>query len=363
MKAKIFASLLLGGAMAVTSCNGVDSMLEVSDNISVSTLETRDTLKVAPADTVRFRFLVSTAAGAIANIDLEIDESVAEKVPEKTTFAGYDQDNELVMDENGNLSRDISTVIVEYPVVIRENPEVMRNTYRATLRATNRSGKVASNYAHFKGNNSKTYTSSLSMQSAWRPSATDLQFFNPVEYKAHKTTEFYSITGDEIEDADAVKNNIALAIAYNYFGNPMYYRIYSPDCENLETDLGVRGYPYAEMGKTRFFRIETPGDAELKEAIENETNMSKKNSLTLERRQNDMDYFDANINDDYLKTLDFSDASSTLLDVEGGLFAFQTHDGRRGVILLKHIMPSNNSPLTVTIYRCIFQVISVEPTE
>lgn len=363
MKTKIFALLLLGGSMAITSCTKVDSMLEASDNISVSTLETTDTLKVVPNDTIKFRFLVSTAAGSIRNIDLDIDESVAEKIPEKTTFSGYDQTNELTIDNNGNLSRDISTVIVEYAVAIKENPEVMKNTYRATLRATNRSGKEASNYAHFKGNNSKTYTSTLSMQSAWRPSATDIQFFNPVDYKGHKFTEFYSYSGDEIENADEIKDKIALVIGFNYFSNPRFYRIFAPDYDNIATDMGLNGYPNTEMGGARFFRIETPGDAELVEQINNEPNMSKKNSLTMSRRQNDMNYFDANINDDYLKTLDFSNASSTYLDVEGGLFAFQTGDGRRGVILLKHIMPSNSSPLTVQIFRCIFQVISEEPTE
>lgn len=363
MKTKIFA-LLLGGSMAITSCTKVDSMLEASDNISVSTLETTDTLKVVPNDTIKFRFLVSTAAGSIRNIDLDIDESVAEKIPEKTTFSGYDQTNELTIDNNGNMSRDISTVIVEYAVAIKENPEVMKNTYRATLRATNRSGKEASNYAHFKGNNSKTYSSSLSMQSTWKPSATNIQFFNPVDYKGYKFTDFYSYSGDQPENADAIKEKIALVIGFDGLtANNKYYRIYSPDCADIATDMGFRGYPDTDMGKTKFFRIETPGDAELVEQIKNEPSMSKKNSLTMSRRTNDMNYFDANINDDYLKTLDFSNASSTYLDVEGGLFAFQTGDGRKGVILLKHTMPSNNSPLTITIYRCIFQVISEETTE
>lgn len=362
MKTKIFALMMLGGAAALSSCNKVDSMLEASDNISVSTLQTVDTLKVAPNDTIKFSFLVSTAAGSIRNIDIDIDESVAEKVPEKTTFSGYDQTNELTMDANGNLSRDISTVIVEYAIAIKENPELMKNTYRVTLRASNRSGKEASNYAHFKGNNSKTYNSQLSMQSAWKPAAAQINFFNPVDYTGHKFTDFYSYSGDQPENADAIKGKIALAIGFDGLSpTSKYYRMYSPDCENITTEMGLNGYPHTEMGKTRFFRIEdVPGDAEIKEEIANETLQSKKDQLTMSRRQNDMKYFDENINDNYLKTLDFSNASSTSLEIEGGLYAFQTADGRRGVILLKHPTGAWNSPLPVTIYRCIFQVISVD---
>ena len=120
MKTKILSIILC--AAALTACSNVDDTFELSDDITVSSLQTRDTMLVVPTDTVRLKFLVSTNRGSIRNLQLEVDESVVERVPEKTRFALIDENDSLSVDADGNLSRDVSTVVVEYPVVVMIDP-------------------------------------------------------------------------------------------------------------------------------------------------------------------------------------------------------------------------------------------------
>ena len=118
--------------MVLVSCNSVDDVLKPSDSISISILETLDTVRVVPGDTVSFKFMVFTNGGAIKNIDLETNDEIFEKHPEKMTFGLIDS-IELTVDENGNLSRDVSSLIVEYPVYIKKNPAVVNNTLKAVF--------------------------------------------------------------------------------------------------------------------------------------------------------------------------------------------------------------------------------------
>ena len=148
--------------VVLVSCNSVDDVLKPSDSISISILETLDTVRVVPGDTVSFKFMVFTNGGAIKNIDLETNDEIFEKHPEKMTFGLIDS-IELTVDENGNLSRDVSSLIVEYPVYIKKNPAVVNNTLKAVFRATNKQGKSASNYVHFKGLNSRIKKDKLTL--------------------------------------------------------------------------------------------------------------------------------------------------------------------------------------------------------
>lgn len=172
--------------VVLVSCNSVDDVLKPSDSISISILETLDTVRVVPGDTVSFKFMVFTNGGAIKNIDLETNDEIFEKHPEKMTFGLIDS-IELTVDENGNLSRDVSSLIVEYPVYIKKNPAVVNNTLKAVFRATNKQGKSASNYVHFKGLNSRIKkTNSLSCQLILFPSKTASLTLSTIKHTAKR---------------------------------------------------------------------------------------------------------------------------------------------------------------------------------
>lgn len=354
-------------ALCMVACTDAGSTLEVSDQITVSTLETLDTIKVIPNDTVRFRFLVSSTGSPIKNIDLDVDEEVVEKLPAHSTFAIYDAENALTMDEAGNLSRDINTVIVEYAVAVKENPAVMEGAFKATLLATSQSGKKGSNYVHFKGNNSRKWSTDLKLQSGYYTNASQNIFFDPFNYKAYNYQAFVSNTDEPIEGAEEIINNIALAITFKYnFSDPIgclqTYKMYSPDSEEAEAFFKANGMPkynHADMKPCCFYRLEGVGGAVLDEDIANETNGSKKATLIVQSRNLDVAYIDENVDDEFLKQLDFTNATKELV-IKGGLYAFKTYDGRKGVLQINR--PNNfNNPIPITIKRCVIQVVSTEP--
>lgn len=385
-------SLLLLGVVAVSSCTKVESTLEFSDDISVSTLGTVDTLNVSPNDTVWFQFLVSTSAGAIKNVDLEVDETVVKKLPTYSKFAAYNQEYELTINESGNLSRDISTVIIEYPVQIRETPAVMNRSFKATLKATNQVGKVGTNFAYFKGSNTKIWRKTVKLQDGTIADKEKKIFFDPTACQGHSVTEFIlptdegtdgeetgeeetgkkEINEDDIARAEKVRNSISLVVSFkNIYGDIestlKTYKMYSPDDEDCDFYLKTSSkdfdqYDRTLMNHTVFFRInDVPDDEDLAGQIDKETDNNKKTQLINQRRDNDYAYFDEFIDEEFLRELDFSDAVTSLL-VKGGLYAFQLHDGRRGVIHLNYPNCFNNvSPVSVS--RCIVQFLNMNEAE
>ena len=345
--------------VVLVSCNSVDDVLKPSDSISISILETLDTVRVVPGDTVSFKFMVFTNGGAIKNIDLETNDEIFEKHPEKMTFGLIDS-IELTVDENGNLSRDVSSLIVEYPVYIKKNPAVVNNTLKAVFRATNKQGKSASNYVHFKGLNSRIKKDKLTLVSAYSVPKQN-RFFNPFDYKTYSEAQFIS-TEEPIEGSDKIKESIAMVFAYKYIpADPGKYYLYSPDSEEAQEFCdknGIRGYNREEMKSCVFYRIEGVGGYELDEAIEAAQDNNEKAKLINERNNLDWKYFDEYINDDYLSTLDFSNATNAL-QLNGGFYAFKTFDNRKGIIWVNYLNNFNN-PIPITIRRYIFQAVSTE---
>lgn len=363
MKTKKYA-LLAGLALTLAACNNVSDMLEPSDGIMVSTLATRDTMSVTPTDTVRFKFIVSTNQGEIRNIDLDIDTTLVEKLPEKTTFGLVDNDNELTLDAEGNLSRPISTVVVEYPVVVKTNPAVLAGAHKVVLRATNAAGKKAYNYTFFKGSNIRKNSTVLKFMDGWSLNAKTKMFFDPFNFRAYSSEEF--IGNDKVSEsrADSIMNSIAMIIGYRYDATNLLgtYRMFSPDSEQAEQfmqkEVRVAGYDRTKMKRCLFFRLEGVGGSELDEQIANETDNSKKNQLMTTRNNMDKEFFDQHVDNDYLNNLDFSNATDYLV-IKGGLYAFMTHDGRKGIFWINYMNVFSN-PIPISIQRYAFQVLSTE---
>ena len=353
MKHNLF-NIILALTAVLASCNSVDDVLKASDNISISILETLDTVRVIPGDTVTFKFMVSTNGGTIKRIDLDANDEIFEKHPEKMKF-GLIDDIELTVDKDGYLSRDVSSLIVEYPVYIKKNPAVVNNTLKAVFHATNKQGKSGSNYVHFKGLNSRIKKDKLTLVEGYGLPGQN-RFFNPFDYKTYNEKQFIN---DTIKERDQVIESIAMVFAYRYTAaDKDKYYLYSPDSEEAQAfcnQIGIKGYNREEMKSCLFYRIEGVGGYELDEAIQNTPSDIK---LINERNNLDWKYFDEHIDDAYLSTLDFSNATNALR-LKGGFYAFKTHDNRKGIIWVNYL--SNwEVPVPITIRRYIFQVVNTE---
>lgn len=131
---KKILSLLMLTACILAACTSVDDTLKPSDDIYVSVLETQDTVRVIPGDTVHFHFMVSTNNGAITRIEFVSDESIIEGHPEKMTFSLIDDyqakgksrfvslDDYRAYNENQFLHED---TIVESDAVIKDKIDLV----------------------------------------------------------------------------------------------------------------------------------------------------------------------------------------------------------------------------------------------
>lgn len=345
----------------LTSCNSIDDVLKPSDDIFISILETQDTVRVVPGDTISFRFMVTTNNGSVRRVEVLANDALFEGHPEKMTFGLIDTSMVLTADEQGYLSRDVSSVIVNYPVYVKPNPDILTQTVQVTFRATNAQGNTGENYVRFKGQNFRMSTSDLEMIANSSSEFNKAHFFDPYNYRAYNNDAFIS-PDSIIPGSDAIKEKLALMFGYKMQSGFARYYMCSPNSEFaasfMNDSLRIQGYNREEMKQTVFYRIEGVGGSYLNDSIAKETDNQIKNNLINERNNADWDYFDTTINEEYLNNLDFSQATDHI-ELYGGFYAFKTYDNLKGIIWVSY---KNNfgNPLPVRIRRYISQAVATE---
>lgn len=353
---KKILSLLMLTACILAACTSVDDTLKPSDDIYVSVLETQDTVRVIPGDTVHFHFMVSTNNGAITRIEFVSDESIIEGHPEKMTFSLIDTTMTLTADAEGYLSREVSSLVVDYPCYVKSNPAILGNTQQITFRATNKQGNRGENYIRFRGYNSRKNITTLRLIDDYQAKGKS-RFVSLDDYRAYNENQF--LHEDTIVESDAViKDKIDLVVGFTWPGG--IYSFYSPANPALETYLtgvGITGYQAGEMHASSFYRIEGVGGHQLNDSIANETDTTKKLALINRRKTLDTEWFDT-VDDAYLEQLDFSQAAD-YIEVTGGFYAIRTDDGRHGIIWVSYPNVFDN-PIPITIERGIYQAVSTE---
>lgn len=352
---KKILSLLMLTACILAACTSVDDTLKPSDDIYVSVLETQDTVRVIPGDTVHFHFMVSTNNGAITRIEFVSDESIIEGHPEKMTFSLIDTTMVLTANTEGYLSREVSSLIVDYPCYVKSNPAILGNTQQITFRATNKQGNRGENYIRFRGYNTKKYSTRVTLINNYSASGKS-RFFSLPNYRAYTENSFLR-EDTVIDGAEEIKQNISLVFRYNSSGD---YHMYSPANPELQTyleSIGITGYNAEEMNPSTFYRIEGVGGHQLNDSIANETDTTKKLALINRRKTLDTEWFDT-VDDAYLEQLDFSQAAD-YIEVTGGFYAIRTDDGRHGIIWVSYPNVFDN-PIPITIERGIYQAVSTE---
>ena len=242
---KKILSLLMLTACILAACTSVDDTLKPSDDIYVSVLETQDTVRVIPGDTVHFHFMVSTNNGAITRIEFVSDESIIEGHPEKMTFSLIDTTMVLTADTEGYLSREVSSLIVDYPCYVKSNPAILGNTQQITFRATNKQGNRGENYIRFRGYNTKKYSTRVTILDNYSAKGKS-RFFSLPNYRAYTENSFLR-EDTVIDGAEEIKQNISLVFRYNSSGD---YHMYSPANPELQTyleSIGITGYNAGEI--------------------------------------------------------------------------------------------------------------------
>ena len=69
--------------VVLVSCNSVDDVLKPSDSISISILETLDTVRVVPGDTVSFKFMVFTTGEPSRTLIWRLTTRYSRNIPKR----------------------------------------------------------------------------------------------------------------------------------------------------------------------------------------------------------------------------------------------------------------------------------------
>ena len=102
-----FQALIIVSLMAACSLGEV---LEPSDGVNMALMETVDTVVAIPGDTISFKFIASTNGATLRRIEIVEKSHNFNELKDSIRFALVDETLELTVDEEGYLSRPVSTV-------------------------------------------------------------------------------------------------------------------------------------------------------------------------------------------------------------------------------------------------------------
>ena len=141
----MFATLLL------VACS-VDKQLDdsASNEFKVMMMETADTVKWAiPGDTIYMKVFASISSGNLSRLEIVEQNFETNNPISQFSFTCIDSSKTLTIDENGYLSRPVSTMMAYYPVVIPEEPESLGQILSMAFKVTAEDGRsetIQTNY-------------------------------------------------------------------------------------------------------------------------------------------------------------------------------------------------------------------------
>ena len=142
-----FQALIIMSLMVACSLGDV---LEPSDGVSMALMETVDTVVALPGDTISFKFIASTNGAALRRIEIVEKSHDFNELKDSIRFALVDETLELTVDEEGYLSRPVSSVMMIYPVIVPNDKAIVGEVLSMTFKAYNDKGKSGSIKSSFK---------------------------------------------------------------------------------------------------------------------------------------------------------------------------------------------------------------------
>ena len=142
-----FQALIIMSLMVACSLGDV---LEPSDGVSMALMETVDTVVALPGDTISFKFIASTNGAALRRIEIVEKSHDFNELKDSIRFALVDETLELTVDEEGYLSRPVSSVMMIYPVIVPNDKTIVGEVLSMAFKAYNDKGKSGSIKSSFK---------------------------------------------------------------------------------------------------------------------------------------------------------------------------------------------------------------------
>ena len=120
------------------SCS-MDDVLESNGELNLTVIETNNPIKAEPGETVVFQFVASTSKGELSRIEITSEDGIR-PIVEDVTFAMVDEDKALSLDSEGYFSREISTVLVKYPLIMPDDESLRGKSLGIKLKVTRNDG-------------------------------------------------------------------------------------------------------------------------------------------------------------------------------------------------------------------------------
>lgn len=314
MKTKLITLWSL--CLFLASCS-VSEVLKMNDDLNVILLETVELPVKHVGDTIRFKVFASTN-DFIERMELTNATHDFSKMMLESGIRYEILDDTIFMDENGYFSRPVSSIVVNYPIIVGR--ELLQQVVGMDFTFHTNKGVSASTRAQMKVINMMDYTEKKDvygfLQETKKPasemeSPTDTikLLLSGTPFYSSELHSVYSIGNLSEEPEDDGKPHGAELVDYidvfQYIDieNDSVCHFYSPD--NIEVQKIVNRfnlpYDYRQMRHTRFVNLGS-----------------------------EFDY--KNAEDAQIEALDFSSATDIVKFTYDDNIAFLTEDGRKGIM-------------------------------
>lgn len=251
----------------------LNDTLDSNEDLSVSLIETLLPIQAEPGDTIVFRFVASTPKGNLERVQLTSEDGLT-PVIEKVSFAMLENETTLNLDKNGYFSREISTVMVEYPIVVPNDENLRGKTLSLDLSVARNDGQRKN--VHQIVDIIRYIHNPVGID--WTGTKDTLWLYNPITDKVFTTTEYTT-----------QKSEINLIFHKDKDGR---FHVVNPASEWADTLMwgaGAVDYNHLEMNnteigisnlKTRWLQITEKelASMELSSAVTRKTNLTTSNS-------------------------------------------------------------------------------------
>ena len=213
----------------------MDDVLESNGELNLTVIETNTPIKAEPGETVVFQFVASTSKGELSRIEITSEDGIR-PIVEDVTFAMVDEDKALSLDSEGYFSREISTVLVKYPLIMPDDESLRGKSLGIKLKVTRNDGTTKvldQKFEMIRYINNRHGITMTGKNVAWLYNPTEDVVYDMADYKAH------------LSEIDVIL----------YVDNDSKYYCLNPaasETEDIMHGLGYTDYKASEMNTTKF---------------------------------------------------------------------------------------------------------------
>lgn len=147
MKRYLFISGLL--CLLFAACS-LDNRLKPADGVFLTAAESTDAPAALAGDTLWFKFVASSNNSPLARMEIVEQDFESDNVIDKARFAMTDTSMVLTVDSDGYFSRPVFSVLVQFPVPMPKNAELVGTRLSMSIRVSNEAGESAIVSSGFK---------------------------------------------------------------------------------------------------------------------------------------------------------------------------------------------------------------------